>query len=77
MNHFQKGGRLWLDGKNTSAWKTNTWSRFRHQKARTLSFQQFNLLTPLNVKQNIFSIAFKPTKWGAWCDYLVEALGIQ
>ena len=45
-------GELWLDGENTSDWKDPQWSRFRHQKLGVI-FQQFNLLTPLNVKQNI------------------------
>lgn len=45
-------GELWLDGDNTVAWKDPQWSRFRHQKLGVI-FQQFNLLTPLNVKKNI------------------------
>ncbi|CAH7104846.1 AttE component of AttEFGH ABC transport system [Vibrio chagasii] len=70
-------GELWLDGKNTSAWKDQHWSRFRHQKLGVI-FQQFNLLPPLNVKQNIaFPLHLNQQKWGAWCDYLVEALGIS
>ncbi|MFA0011864.1 ABC transporter ATP-binding protein [Vibrio lentus] len=71
------GGELWLDGKNTSAWKDPHWSRYRHQKLGVI-FQQFNLLTPLNVKQNIaFPLHLNQQKWGDWCDYLVEALGIS
>lgn len=70
-------GELWLDGENTSAWKDPQWSRFRHQKLGVI-FQQFNLLTPLNVKQNIaFPLHLNQQKWGEWCDYLVEALGIS
>ena len=70
-------GELWLDGKNTSNWKDPQWSRFRHQKLGVI-FQQFNLLTPLNVKQNIaFPLHLNQQKWGDWCDYLVEALGIS
>lgn len=70
-------GELWLDGENTSAWKDPQWSRFRHQKLGVI-FQQFNLLTPLNVKQNIaFPLHLNQQKWGDWCDYLVEALGIS
>ncbi|WP_439146655.1 ABC transporter ATP-binding protein [Vibrio sp.] len=71
------GGELWLDGENTSAWKDPQWSRFRYQKLGVI-FQQFNLLTPLNVKQNIaFPLHLNQQKWGDWCDYLVEALGIS
>ncbi|MEZ8722057.1 ABC transporter ATP-binding protein [Vibrio pomeroyi] len=71
------GGELWLDGDNTSVWKDPQWSRFRHQKLSVI-FQQFNLLTPLNVKQNIaFPLHLNQQKWGDWCDYLVEALGIS
>ncbi|WP_286299011.1 ABC transporter ATP-binding protein [Vibrio apostichopi] len=71
------GGELWLDGDNTSVWKDPQWSRFRHQKLGVI-FQQFNLLTPLNVKQNIaFPLHLNQQKWGDWCDYLVKALGIS
>ncbi|WKY60225.1 ABC transporter ATP-binding protein [Vibrio sp. SNU_ST1] len=71
------GGELWLDGDNTSVWKDPQWSRFRHQKLGVI-FQQFNLLTPLNVKQNIaFPLHLNQQKWGDWCDYLVDALGIS
>ena len=68
-------GELWLDGDNTAAWKDPQWSRFRHQKLGVI-FQQFNLLTPLNVKQNIaFPLHLNQQKWDNWCDYLVETLG--
>ena len=71
------GGELWLDGENTSAWKDPQWSRFRYQKLGVI-FQQFNLLTPLNVKQNIaFPLHLNQQKRGDWCDYLVKALGIS
>jgi len=70
-------GELWLDGDNTSVWKEPQWSSFRHQKLGVI-FQQFNLLTPLNVKQNItFPLHLNQQKWDDWCDYLVEALGIS
>ncbi|KJZ11470.1 ABC transporter ATP-binding protein [Marinomonas sp. S3726] len=70
-------GELWLDGNSTSVWKEPQWSRFRHQKLGVI-FQQFNLLTPLNVKQNIaFPLHLNQQKWDDWCDYLVEALGIS
>ncbi|UPR36108.1 ABC transporter ATP-binding protein [Vibrio cyclitrophicus] len=71
------GGELWLDGENTSNWKDPQWSRFRHQKLGVI-FQQFNLLTPLNVKQNIaFPLHLNQQKWSDWCDYLVDALCIS
>ncbi|MEX0333381.1 ABC transporter ATP-binding protein [Vibrio tubiashii] len=71
------GGELWLDGDNTAAWKDPQWSQFRHQKLGVI-FQQFNLLTPLNVKQNIaFPLHLNQQKWNEWCDYLIETLGIN
>lgn len=71
------GGELWLDGENTAAWKDPQWSRFRHQKLGVV-FQQFNLLTPLNVKQNIaFPLHLNQQSWNDWCDHLVDALGIS
>ncbi|CAM2938891.1 ABC transporter ATP-binding protein [Vibrio mytili] len=70
-------GELWLDGENTVVWKDPQWSRFRHNKLGII-FQQFNLLTPLNVKQNIaFPLHLNQKKWDGWCDYLVEKLDIQ
>lgn len=69
-------GELWLDGENTLDWKDPQWSRFRHQKLGVV-FQQFNLLTPLNVKQNIaFPLHLNQQKWNDWCEYLIEKLGI-
>ena len=71
------GGELWLDGENTATWKDPQWSRFRYQNLGVI-FQQFNLLTPLNVKQNIaFPLHLNREKWNEWCDYLVETLGIS
>jgi len=70
-------GELWLDGENTATWKDTQWSRFRYQNLGVI-FQQFNLLTPLNVKQNIvFPLQLNQRKWNEWCDYLVETLGIS
>lgn len=70
-------GELWLDGDNTNLWKDSHWSLFRHQKLGVI-FQQFNLLTPLNVKQNIaFPLHLNQQQWNDWCDYLVETLGIS
>ncbi|MDF5366808.1 ATP-binding cassette domain-containing protein, partial [Vibrio parahaemolyticus] len=62
---------------NTAAWKDPQWSRFRHKKLGVI-FQQFNLLTPLNVQQNIaFPLHLNQQKWNDWCDYLVETLSIS
>lgn len=70
-------GELWLDGDNATVWKDKQWSCFRHQRLGVI-FQQFNLLTPLNVKQNIaFPLHLNQQKWNQWCDYLVEVLGIS
>ncbi|MFA0438789.1 ABC transporter ATP-binding protein [Vibrio sp. 10N.286.49.C2] len=70
-------GELWLDGDHSAGWKDPQWSRFRYQKLGVI-FQQFNLLTPLNVKQNIaFPLHLNQQAWCDWCDYLVEALGIS
>jgi putative ABC transport system ATP-binding protein len=69
-------GELLLDGEQSAAWKDAQWSQFRYQKLGVI-FQQFNLLTPLNVKQNIaFSLHLNQQKWSPWCDYLVEKLGL-
>ncbi|SEF46625.1 ABC transporter ATP-binding protein [Vibrio hangzhouensis] len=70
-------GVLELDGENTDEWKQNQWSDFRCQKLGVV-FQQYNLLTPLNVKQNIaFPLSLKKQRWDDWCEYLVEQLDIH
>ncbi|BCL72824.1 ABC transporter [Vibrio nigripulchritudo] len=70
-------GELWIDGDNTSEWKEAQWSRFRYQKLGVV-FQQFNLLTPLNVQQNIaFPLQLNGNQWNDWCDYLVDKLSIS
>ncbi|MGR5238336.1 ABC transporter ATP-binding protein [Vibrio alfacsensis] len=70
-------GELHLDGQNTASWKDPQWSRFRHQQLGVV-FQQFNLLTPLNVKQNIaFPLNLNRRSWNDWCDHLVDTLGIS
>ncbi|GAL10308.1 AttE component of AttEFGH ABC transport system [Vibrio astriarenae] len=70
-------GELSLNGKDTGSWKEAQWSQFRYQQLGVV-FQQFNLLTPLNVKQNIaFSLNLNRQKWNDWCDYLTEILGIS
>ena len=61
---------------DTSPWQDQHWSRFRRQSLGVV-FQQFNLLTPLNVKDNIsFSLSLNQQAWSPWCDDLCEQLGI-
>ncbi|WP_117233052.1 ABC transporter ATP-binding protein [Vibrio maerlii] len=70
-------GQLILCGEDSHQWKDPQWSQFRHQKLGVI-FQQFNLLTPLSVRQNIaFPLHLNNLKWNAWCDHLTEALGIS
>ncbi|MDN3612360.1 ABC transporter ATP-binding protein [Vibrio ostreicida] len=70
------GGELRLNGDKTQCWKEAQWSRFRHQQLGVI-FQQFNLLTPLNVKQNIrFPLSLNRQSWNDWCDFLVDRLNI-
>lgn len=67
-------GEILLEQASTSTWQDKEWSRFR-RNALGVVFQQFNLLTPLNVKDNIaFSLSLTAQLWSAWCDYLVEKL---
>ncbi len=59
-------GELWLDDENTSAWKDQHWSRFRHQKLGVIT-QQFQPAHPTQRKtKHRLSIAFKPMKWETW-----------
>lgn len=61
---------------DTSPWQDQHWSRFRRQSLGVV-FQQFNLLTPLNVKDNIsFSLSLNQQTWSPWCDDLCAQLGI-
>ncbi|GAL34062.1 AttE component of AttEFGH ABC transport system [Vibrio maritimus] len=70
-------GKLVLDGQDTSQWRDSDWSDFRIHKLGVV-FQQFNLLTPLNVRQNIaFPLSLAQKQWNDWCDYLVETLGLS
>ena len=69
-------GELILQGKNTRQWRDSHWSQFRRHSLGVV-FQQFNLLTPLTVKQNIaFSLQLTGQHWNAWCDHLVDLLGL-
>ena len=67
-------GKLLLNGEETDDWKMAHWSQFRRAHLGVV-FQQFNLLTPLNVRSNIeFPLALNDSGWNDWCDHLVESL---
>jgi len=69
-------GELQLQGGNCRKWHDQQWSRFRRQHLGVV-FQQFNLLTPLNVRDNIlFPLSLLGQKWNDWCDYLLQKLAI-
>lgn len=69
-------GTLSLMGLNTQAWLEPQWSQFRRENLGVI-FQQFNLLTPLNVQDNIrFPLNLLGKKWDAWCDHLIETLAL-
>ncbi|MGL4898448.1 MAG: ABC transporter ATP-binding protein [Shewanella sp.] len=69
-------GLLSLNGQATATWQDTHWSQFRRQSLGVV-FQQFNLLTPLNVQQNIaFPLQLLGKPWSPWCDYLVEKLAL-
>jgi len=73
---YPNSGELILLGNNTAAWKDHNWSQFRHQQLGVV-FQQFNLLTPLNVRDNItFPLRMNRKPWSPWCDDLVDRLGL-
>ncbi|QBF82571.1 ABC transporter ATP-binding protein [Shewanella maritima] len=70
-------GSLKLLGQETSDWQDKQWSEFRHQQLGVV-FQQFNLLTPLNVRDNIrFALQLNKLNWDDWCDHLVDNLGLR
>ncbi|WP_394131542.1 ABC transporter ATP-binding protein [Shewanella maritima] len=74
---YPTSGQLQLLEQDTEQWKDPQWSQFRHQHLGVV-FQQFNLLTPLNVRDNIsFSLHLNRLAWDDWCDHLVDALGIS
>ncbi|QLE84197.1 MULTISPECIES: ABC transporter ATP-binding protein [Shewanella] len=69
-------GQIILRGEDTQQWQDKQWSRFRHQQLGVV-FQQFNLLTPIDVKHNIvFPLSLNGHKWNDWCDHLVTTLGL-
>ncbi|MEC4728412.1 ABC transporter ATP-binding protein [Shewanella sp. D64] len=76
-NHHKSSGTLTLLGQDTTHWQDKDWSRFR-QKSLGVVFQQFNLLTPLNVKDNIaFPLRLNGQDWNPWCEHLADALGLS
>tara|TARA_R110001592_G_scaffold281911_4_gene549552 strand:- start:23693 stop:24397 length:705 start_codon:yes stop_codon:yes gene_type:complete len=61
---------------SVTQWQDKKWSQYRRQSLGVI-FQQFNLLTPLNVRDNIqFSLALNQLTWGPWCDQLCHQLGL-
>lgn len=69
-------GELSLLGHSTQHWHDPQWSDFRRRSLGVV-FQQYNLLTPLNVADNIqFPLSLLGEPWNDWCDYLVNKLGI-
>ncbi|WP_084884741.1 ABC transporter ATP-binding protein [Vibrio sp. qd031] len=70
-------GQLTLLNQSVQRWNDDRWSDFRLRHLGVI-FQQFNLLTPLNVKQNIaFSLQLNGRKWDDWCDHLCDKLGLD
>ncbi|WED25501.1 ABC transporter ATP-binding protein [Vibrio sp. DW001] len=70
-------GQLALLGNNTQHWLDKRWSQFRHQNLGVV-FQQLNLLTPLNVADNIaFPLQLNNLEWNDWCDHLTNRLGLK
>ncbi|CAM4064514.1 ABC transporter ATP-binding protein [Shewanella aquimarina] len=70
-------GTLSLLDQDTRGWDDSRWSQFRHRQLGVV-FQQFNLLTPLNVEDNIaFPLHLQGDGWNAWCDHLADALGLR
>ncbi|BAJ03642.1 ABC transporter ATP-binding protein [Shewanella violacea] len=70
-------GSLSLLSEITTSWSDNLWSHFRRVSLGVV-FQQFNLLTPLNVEDNIaFPLRLNGLDWNSWCDHLVDSLGLR
>ena len=70
-------GTLSLLEQDTRGWDDSRWSQFRHRQLGVV-FQQFNLLTPLNVADNIaFPLHLQGDDWNPWCDHLADALGLR
>ncbi|WP_144214531.1 ABC transporter ATP-binding protein [Shewanella donghaensis] len=70
-------GQLQLMNQQAENWQDAKWSNFRRSELGIV-FQQFNLLTPLNVIDNIrFVLQLNNQKWSAWGDELIAQLGIE
>ncbi|MCL1035857.1 ABC transporter ATP-binding protein [Shewanella submarina] len=70
-------GEIELGTESTKHWKDNKWSEFRRSQLGVI-FQQFNLLTPLNVKDNIaFPLHLIGQDWSPWCQHLIDKLGLS
>ena len=70
-------GTLSILGQVSTHWGDTDWSQYRHQQLGVV-FQQFNLLTPLNVEDNIaFPLHLNGDRWNSWCDHLVDSLGLR
>ncbi|MBV7314101.1 ABC transporter ATP-binding protein [Shewanella sp. NIFS-20-20] len=71
---FPDSGDILLAGRSTRQWRDRQWSDFRRRHLGVV-FQQFNLLTPLNVRDNIaFPLHLLGQDWNPWCDYLLKTL---
>ncbi|MEZ9819956.1 ABC transporter ATP-binding protein [Shewanella sp. 10N.286.45.A1] len=74
---FIDSGKLNLFGEDASQWQDKQWSQFRRRDLGVV-FQQFNLLTPLNVQDNIaFSLRLNQQSWSPWVDHLIKQLGLN
>ncbi|BDM65741.1 ABC transporter [Shewanella sp. NFH-SH190041] len=69
-------GDILLGGQSCRDWQDRQWSAFRRRHLGVI-FQQFNLLTPLNVRDNIaFPLHLLGQTWSPWCDHLLATLGL-
>ncbi|MGI2258841.1 ABC transporter ATP-binding protein [Shewanella sp. GXUN23E] len=70
-------GEILLGGQSTRHWQDARWSAFRRLQLGVV-FQQFNLLTPLNVRDNIaFPLQLAGLDWDPWCQHLSDKLGLN
>ncbi|WP_025821784.1 ABC transporter ATP-binding protein [Shewanella marina] len=76
FEHYDTG-ELRLNNVATSSWQDQQWSQYRRSQLGVI-FQQFNLLSPLTVANNIqFQLSLNQHKWNDWCDYLSDKLGLK
>lgn len=70
-------GHIKLLDQETHNWQDRQWSHFRRAELGMV-FQQFNLLSPLNVRDNItFPLSLLGKSWQPWCDTLIDTLGLS